>query len=64
MKRRKLLQHLLQNGCVFEREGGRHTTVYNPGTNRQSRVPRHREVKAGLVREICKQLDIPPPREK
>lgn len=63
MKRQKLLSHLRQHGCAFEREGARHTTVYNPANNRQSRIPRHREIKASLVREICKQLDVPPPRE-
>jgi hypothetical protein len=64
MKRQQLLRHLRQHGCVFQREGGKHTTVYNPATHRQSRVPRHREVKATLAREICKQLGVPPPAEK
>ena len=64
MKRQKLLRHLRQHGCGFDREGGKHTTVFNPANNRQSRVPRHREIKAGLVREICKQLDVPPHLEK
>jgi hypothetical protein len=55
------MQHLRQHGCAFEREGAKHTTVHNPVNNRQSRVPRHREIKPGLVREICKQRGIPVP---
>lgn len=64
MKRKKLFKHLASHGCLFEREGGKHTTVYNPATNHQSRVPRHREIKPGLVREICRQLGIPAPEER
>jgi len=64
VKRRKLLQHLQQHGCSVVREGKRHTIVRNPTTNRQSDVPRHREIDTGLARAICKQLDVPPPPER
>ena len=64
MKRQKLLQHLQQHGCGVLREGKRHTVVRNPANEHQTQVPRHREIDAGLVRAICKQLDVPPPREK
>ncbi len=58
------MQHLQLHGCGFHHEGGRHTTVFNAANNHKSRVPRHREIKRGLVREICRQLGIPPPTEK
>ena len=64
MKRQKLMRHLRENGCLFDREGGKHTTVHNPATNRQSRIPRHREIKASLAREICKQLGVSAPEER
>lgn len=64
MKRRKLLKLLRKHDCVVLREGAGHTIVYNPQNNRQSSVPRHPEIPPGTVREICKQLEIPVPREK
>ncbi len=30
MKRNELIRHLLENGCIFEREGKKHTLFYNP----------------------------------
>jgi predicted RNA binding protein YcfA (HicA-like mRNA interferase family) len=57
------MEHLRKHGCIVTREGGKHTTLYNPKNKRPSRVPRHREIKAGLVRAICKQLGIPVPSE-
>ncbi|MEH2415605.1 type II toxin-antitoxin system HicA family toxin [Nostoc sp.] len=44
MKRRELIRHLEKNGCLFLREGGRHTIYYNPSNNRTSAVPRHTEI--------------------
>jgi hypothetical protein len=64
MKRRKLLHHLGTHGCQIEREGKKHTWVRNATNGRKSFVPRHPEIKAGLVRAICRQLDVPPPSEK
>jgi predicted RNA binding protein YcfA (HicA-like mRNA interferase family) len=64
MKRQKVLEHLRIHGCTDVREGGNHTTVCNPTTRRFSRVPRHREIKPGLVRAICRQLGIPLPSER
>lgn len=60
MKRRKLLEHLSSHGCIVEGEGKRHTRVRNASTGAKSFVPRHKEVKTDLAREICKQLGIPP----
>jgi mRNA interferase HicA len=64
MKRRKLLQHLRQEGCLVLREGSRHTVIRNPANDRQSQVPRHREVDSTLARAICKQLRVSQPPEK
>ena len=60
MKRSALLRHLRQNGCVFVREGSRHSWWLNPDQNKRSSVPRHTEIKDQLARKICKDLGIPP----
>jgi hypothetical protein len=64
MKRRKLLQHLGVHRCTILCEGAGHTIVINLDNGQQSQVPRHREIKANMIRAICKQLDIPIPRER
>jgi mRNA interferase HicA len=64
MKRAKLLQHLCRHGCEVVGEGRRHTRVRNPANGNRSVVPRHSEIGPGLVREVCKQLEVPPPEEK
>jgi predicted RNA binding protein YcfA (HicA-like mRNA interferase family) len=64
MKRRKLLRYLESHGCVLLREGGGHTIYTNPPKKLQSPVPRHPDIQPVIVRKICKQLDIPTPREK
>jgi mRNA interferase HicA len=61
VKRRELIHHLEENGCLFLREGGKHTIYYNPSNNRTSAIPRHREIVDILVVKICKDLEIPPP---
>jgi mRNA interferase HicA len=59
MKRTALLKHLLDNGCVFVREGSRHSWWSNPAQNKRSSVSRHTEVGDNLARKICKDLGIP-----
>ncbi len=54
-------RHLRQQGCVFLREGSAHTIWLNPQLRKIASVPRHREIKEGTVRAICKQLEIPQP---
>lgn len=61
MKLRELERHLREYGCVFFREGGAHTVWQNPANRKISSVPRHREIKEGTVRGICRQLEIPLP---
>jgi predicted RNA binding protein YcfA (HicA-like mRNA interferase family) len=64
MKRTKLLKYLHGQGCRFLREGGNHT-IYTVGDGmRKSAVPRHPEIKPGIVRKICKGLGIAAPDEK
>ena len=58
MKRREFLRHLEENGCVFLREGARHTVFLNPAQRKTSTVPRHTEILDALARKICKDLEI------
>ena len=59
MKRKELLKHLRENGCVFIREGGRHSWWENPRLHLRSSVPRHVEIRDNLARKICNDLGIP-----
>ena len=61
MKLRDVERHLRGQGCVFFREGGAHTVWLNPSNRKITSVPRHREIKEGTARGICKQLEIPRP---
>jgi mRNA interferase HicA len=45
MKRRALLGHLQEHGCVLFREGGSHSLWSNPQTGRKEAIPRHNEIK-------------------
>lgn len=40
------------------RLGGGHTVWLNPANRKIASVPRHREIKEGTARGICKQLEI------
>ena len=44
MKRKALLKHLREHGCILLREGGRHSWWFNEAQNRRSSVPRHNEI--------------------
>jgi predicted RNA binding protein YcfA (HicA-like mRNA interferase family) len=59
---RELIRYLEANGCLFLREGGNHTIYYNLSNRKTSAVPRHSEIVDVLVRKICKDLEIPPPK--
>ncbi len=61
MKLLDLERHLRAHGCQFAREGGAHTLWANPVNRKVAPVPRHREIKEGTVRAICRQLEIPRP---
>jgi mRNA interferase HicA len=61
MKLADLEPYLRQQGCVLHREGGSHTVWFNPQCRKIASVPRHREIREGTVRALCKQLEIPRP---
>jgi len=61
MKLADLERHLRQCGCIPYREGGSHSIWLNPKTRKIASVPRHREIKEGTARAICRQLEIPQP---
>ncbi|MEX0703562.1 MAG: type II toxin-antitoxin system HicA family toxin [Planctomycetales bacterium] len=61
MKRARLLQHLRQHGCRFEREGRRHSIWINPQEDLSTAVPRHREIPFRTAAKICRDLAIPEP---
>jgi hypothetical protein len=61
MNRRVLERHLRQHECRFLHHGARHDMWINPITRSQSAIPRHRDLKRGTVRVICRQLDVPTP---
>lgn len=58
MKRKILIKHLLAEGCVFIREGAKHSVFFNPSTKRVSTVPRHNEIIDFLIRKICRDLGV------
>jgi len=61
MKRRKLIKYLKQHGCLFLREGKKHTVYVNPENKRVSTIPRHSEIVDKLAIKICDDLGIPRP---
>jgi hypothetical protein len=48
MKRRALLGHLNEHGCVPVREGSGHSIWSNPQTGRKESIPRHNDIKKHL----------------
>jgi len=61
MKLADLEWHLRQYSCVLYREGASHSIWLNPKNRKITSVPRHKEIKEGTVRVICRQLEIPKP---
>jgi mRNA interferase HicA len=63
VKRRDLERYLRSQDAELLREGARHSVwaIGGPDSERMAAVPRHREIKPGTVRAICKELEIPPP---
>ena len=61
MKRRALLSHLQDHGCVIVREGTSHSLWANPQTGRKEAIPRHTEIKKPLAHSICRHLSVPVP---
>ncbi|MFM7107191.1 MAG: type II toxin-antitoxin system HicA family toxin [Planctomycetaceae bacterium] len=61
MKRVDLIRHIEKQGCVFQREGSRHTVYVNPTARKVSTVPRHREINEFMAKKICRELEISEP---
>jgi len=64
MKRKDLIKHLLKNGCIFLREGARHSVFFNSLLKKSSTVPRHKEIDNFLAKKICRDLGIELPKRK
>ena len=58
MKRNDLIRHLIKNGCIFIREGAKHSVFFNPLLRKTSTVPRHTEIDNFLAKKICQDLGI------
>lgn len=59
MKRVDLIRRIEGFGCVFVRHGGKHDWYRNPTTGVSQPVPRHREIKEPLARQIIRMLSNP-----
>lgn len=64
MKRKNFIKHLISKGCIFVRDGAKHSVFFNPLIKRSSTVPRHNEVDNFLARKICRDLGIVEVRKK
>lgn len=56
MKRTDLIRQILAFGCVLVRHGAKHDWYRNPVTGVSQPVPRHREIKDPLAKQILRQL--------
>jgi len=63
MKRKALIKHILKEGCIFIKEGAKHSLFFNPLTKRFSTVPRHNEIDKFLANKICRDLGIKLPKK-
>lgn len=61
MNRKKFERHLRDHGCVFRHRGGSHDIWWNVNKIISAPIPRHKDIDADLVKEICKQLGAPVP---
>jgi mRNA interferase HicA len=57
MKRIDLIRKLEGAGCLLIRHGGKHDWYQNPDTGAAQPVPRHREIKEFLARQILHKLN-------
>ena len=56
MKRVDLVKTIEALGCVLIRHGAKHDWYRNPSTGVAQPIPRHREIKEHLARNIIKKL--------
>ncbi len=62
MKRRDLIGHLIEEGCVLQLEGSKDSVFLNPENGHFATIPRRREIEIVLARKMCQQLDVPSPK--
>jgi len=60
MKRRDLIKHLTDNGCVLIREGGKYSVYQNPVNLKEVPITRHTEMEDFAAHKVCKQLGVDP----
>lgn len=58
MKRKDLVRHLQNKGCVLSREGGKYSVFMNPVSQKEIPVTRHTEIADFTVKKICRDLGI------
>jgi len=58
MKRKDLIKYIVDEGCIFIREGAKHSVFFNPLVKRSSTIPRHNKIDNFLARKICRDLGI------
>lgn len=58
MKRKELIKYIIDAGCIFIREGAKHSVFFNSLIKRSSTVPRHNEINNFLAKKICRDLGI------
>jgi len=63
MNRRALEQHLRAHGCQFSHHGKKHDFWVHSIHLAIAPVPRHKQLKRGTIRSICRILRIPLPAE-
>jgi mRNA interferase HicA len=56
VKRTDLIRRLTESGCILIRHRGKHDWYRNPETGVSQPVPRHREIKDHLARQIISKL--------
>ena len=61
MNRTDLVRHIESLGCVFVREGRKHTIYKNPANGAFSAIPRDRIIKNFLAFKICDDLGVTRP---
>ena len=61
MNRRELEEHLRNHMCDLLRHGKKHDIWQNTKDGALSAIPRHRVIKKGTVRSICRALGVPLP---
>lgn len=59
MKRTDLIRRIEQMGCELIRNGGKHDFYRNPKSGVSQPVPRHREIKEHLAKQILRMLANP-----